>query len=409
MLSLFRGFPTFAKFILTALAAWPLGASAQSFEVLQYFNNANGSRSLTPPIVASDGNLYGATLQGGTHSLGVIYKLTPRNELTTLYTFCSQTNCADGSLPEFGPIQGKDGNLYGTTTNGGAHDLGEVYKLTLSGELTVLHSFCHCAEGWDGDGLVEDGEGGFYGTTLEGGANLFGAIFHLTGQGKLTVLYSYCESQPGCVSAFNNNGEAKPLILGPDGNIYGITSTGGYRYFLCSPGGCGTIFRITPQGEFSVVHSFCSLDHCADGNEPQWLILGSDGNFYGTTALGGFGATGGTVFQLTTRGVLNTLHTFTAGQGSTGSAPYDLVQGTNGMLYGITFYGGNEERRCPSTGCGALFSLTTSGDFESLHSFDGSDGFTPAGVVQSSETTLTGTTSYGGERGYGVIFSFDLN
>jgi uncharacterized repeat protein (TIGR03803 family) len=410
MLSLSRSLSTFATLVLMTLAALSVGASSQSFAVLQNFNNANGRRPVTPPILASDGNLYGATLNGGAYSRGVIYKLTPQNQLSTFYTFCSQTNCADGSFPEFGPFQGKDGNLYGTTSNGGANNLGEVYKLTLNGEITVLHSFCLCESGWNPNSLVEDGQGGFYGTTQQSGANGDGAVFHLSAQNQLTTIYSFCDSQASCVNAWDNTGTALPLILAPDGNIYGITTTGGHRYLTCAGDGCGTVFKITPQGEFSLVYSFCSLDHCADGGQPLWMILGSDGNFYGTTTLGGFGTgSGGTVFQLTTSGVLNILHSFTGGQSSTGYAPYDLIEGANGTLYGITFYGGNQEPACSKDGCGTVFSLTTSGDFESLHSFDGSDGSTPAGLVQSSETTLAGTTSYGGTHGYGVIFNLDLN
>ncbi|MGC1371393.1 MAG: choice-of-anchor tandem repeat GloVer-containing protein [Candidatus Sulfotelmatobacter sp.] len=405
-----RSLFAFTALLLLTLAALPQGASAQSFAVLQDFNYTNGRRPLTPPILASDGNLYGATLKGGAHPSGVIYKLTPQGELTAFYTFCSHPSCVDGSSPEFGPTQGKDGNLYGTTSTGGANNLGMVYKLTLSGELTVLHSFCLCAEGWYPNSLVEDGKGGFYGSTLEAGSHQYGTIFHLTGQGQLTTLYNFCDSQPGCISAYSNDGEPQPLILGADGNIYGVTDTGGHSYFLCSVGGCGTVFEITPQGEFSIIYNFCSLAHCADGAQPLWLVQGVDGNFYGTTSLGGSGITGGgTVFQLTASGVLSTLHSFSTAMGNSGYAPYDLIQGTNGVLYGITSFGGNEAEQCQNLGCGSVFSVTTSGAFESLHDFDVTDGYVPAGIVQTSDTTLTGTTSYGGAHKDGVIFSLNFN
>jgi uncharacterized repeat protein (TIGR03803 family) len=405
-----RSRSAFAAIVLIALVALPLAASAQSFAVLQSFDKSDGQEPLTPPILASDGNLYGATLQGGARSSGLIYKLTPQGKFSTFYTFCSHTNCTDGSIPMFGPIQGKDGNLYGTTSNGGVHDLGEVYKLTLSGKLTVLHSFCLCDDGWDPNSLAEDGQGGFYGTTLEAGSHQFGTIFHLSAQGELTTLYNFCDTQPGCINAYTNNGEPQPLILGTDGNIYGITSTGGQYYDHCSPGGCGTVFKITPQGEFGIVYNFCSLSGCADGGVPAWLIQGSDGNFYGTTGLGGSEAVGGgTVFQLTTSGALTTLHSFSAGKNSVGAyAPYDLIQASNGTLYGITVLGGGEDQ-CNNHGCGTVFSVTTSGSFESLHNFAGSDGWAPAGVVQTSASTLQGTTSYGGAHNDGVIFSLNLN
>ena len=400
---------TFSCAVITLSLA--VCAQAQTFAVLQNFNNTNGNRPLTPPIRATDGNLYGATLQGGTTSHGLIYKLTRQGKLSALYMFCSQPNCTDGSSPEFGPILGKDGSLYGTTSNGGANNLGVVYKITLSGNLSVLHSFCHCAEGWYPNSLVEDGKGGFFGTTLEDGSHQFGAIFHLSAQGKMTTLYNFCDSQPTCIDAYSNTGEPQPLIRGADGNIYGITTTGGQSFYLCSPGGCGTVFKITPRGQFSIVYSFCSLANCADGGSPAWLILGSDGNFYGTTSLGGSEASGGTVFQLTTSGVLNPLHSFSAAKGSgSGYAPYNLIQANNSMLYGTTFFGGNNEgSQCQQIGCGTVFSVTSSGAFESLHSFSASDGYAPAGVAQTSDNTLRGTTSYGGAHKDGVIFSIDLN
>ncbi len=407
-----RSFSAIATLILITLIALPLAASAQDFTVLQNFNNANGDDPSTLPIQASDGNLYGATAHGGANAMGLVYKLTPQNKLTTLYAFCSQANCTDGSDPAFGPIQGTDGNLYGTTYYGGANDLGVVYKLTLSGKLTVLHSFCLCNDGRYSNGLLADGKGGFYGSTLAGGSHEFGTIFHLTAQGKLTTLYNFCDSQPNCIDAYTNNGEFQPLILGVDGNLYGITTTGGEYHYPCSAGGCGTVFKLTPQGKFSIVYSFCSLANCADGGQPAWLIQGSDGNFYGTTGLGGSEAYhgGGTVFQLTTSGVLNTLHSFSAArEGLSGYAPYDLIQATNGILYGVTVFGGTEDQQCQNLGCGTVFSLTTSGAFASLHFFDASDGYEPTGLVQTSDTTLTGIASFGGAHGVGDIFSLNLN
>jgi len=410
MHSLSRSFSALAAVVLITLVALPMAASAQDFAVLQNFNVTNGDDPLTPPILASDGNLYGATGHGGANATGLIYKLTPQNELTTLYAFCSHTNCADGSDPASGPFQGSDGNLYGTTSYGGANGFGVVYKLTLSGKLTVLHSFCQCDDGWYSDGLVADAKGGFYGTTLEGGSHQYGTIFHLTGQGKLTTLYNFCDSQANCINAYDNSAP-QPLILGIDGNVYGITNTGGQYSYPCSAGGCGTDFKVTPQAEFSIVYSFCSLTNCADGGQPAGLLQGSDGNFYGTTSLGGSEASGGgTVFQLKTSGVLKTLHSFSAAKdGTSGYAPYNLIQASNGTLYGTTIFGGNEDQTCKNLGCGTVFSVTTSGAFESLHSFDASDGYVPVGLVQTSDATLSGTTSFGGAHDGGVIFSLNLN
>jgi len=409
MHSLSRNLSAFAALLLITLIALPLAAPAQDFTVLHYFDGANGSNPQSPPVLAGDGNVYGAAGRGGANSAGLIYKLTPQGELSTLYTFCSVASCTDGQFPSFGPIPGKDGNLYGTTSNGGANNLGEVYKLTPGGTLTVLYSFCalaNCADGWDPISLVGDGKGGFYGTTGQAGAHNNGTIFHLTSQGKLTTLYNFC-SQKNCADGTGNFVGSAPII-GADGNIYGLTANGGNDDPLtCYAQGCGTVFEITPQGQFSTLHTFCNVAGCTDGALPVWMIQGSDGNFYGTTSSGGIRSTpGGTVFKFTPGGTLTTLYSFCAAKAcGSGYAPHDLIQGTGGTLYGTTTFGGNEDQQCQNIGCGTIFSLTPPGAFESLHSFEFSEGYAPSGVVQSSSNTLEGTTSSGGTGSFGSIFS----
>ena len=136
------------------------------------------------------------------------FKLTPTGVLTTVYRFCSKTNCADGAYPEAGLVQATDGNLYGTTFYGGANSsacsglgCGTVFKITLAGKLTTLHSFCsltNCPDGAEpAAGVVQATDGNFYGTTFTGGANSYGTVFKITAAGKLTTLYSFC-SQTGC-------------------------------------------------------------------------------------------------------------------------------------------------------------------------------------------------------------------
>ena len=236
--------------------------------------------------------------------------MTPNGTLTTLYSFCSQVVggiCADGVEPN-GLIQAADGNLYGTTDYGGTNGscvtgfgCGTVFKITPSGTLTTLYSFCSqigpygaCTDAAvPSAGLVQATDGNFYGTTVGGGANGdYGTVFKITPSGKLATLYSFC-SQSGCTDGL---GPSAGLVQATDGNFYGTTLEGG----ACPPYtfGCGTIFSITPSGVLTTLYSLCSQSGCTDGASPQaGLFQATNGDFYGTTA--GGGANGdGIVFSL---------------------------------------------------------------------------------------------------------------
>jgi uncharacterized protein (TIGR03437 family) len=164
---------------------------------------------------ASDGNFYGTTPIGGAYGGGVIFKITPGGALNTLYSFCPQTGCADGSGPATGPMQASDGNFYGTTYNGGSNSGGTAFKITPGGALTVLHSFCSqtgCADGKNAyAGLIQGTDGNLYGTTSGGGANGGGTVFRLQ-LANTSAPYS-CATQP-VIKSINSAG-----------------SYGGYSYF----------------------------------------------------------------------------------------------------------------------------------------------------------------------------------
>ena len=168
--------------------------------LVDFTGSANGARPLYGDLIeGTDGNSYGTTVGGGAYDDGTVFKVTPDGTLTTLYTFCSQTNCTDGAYPLSGLVQA-GGNFYGTTEAGGANGAGTVFEVTPAGQLTTLYSFCSqpgCTDGgYPYAGLVQAG-GNFYGTTLGGGANGAGTVFEVTPAGQLTTLYSFC-SQPGC-------------------------------------------------------------------------------------------------------------------------------------------------------------------------------------------------------------------
>ncbi|MGD0867114.1 MAG: choice-of-anchor tandem repeat GloVer-containing protein, partial [Rhizomicrobium sp.] len=276
-------------------------------------NCTDGSSPDAGLIMDSAGNLYGTTSLGGAnigssteYSEGTVFKVEPGGTETVLYSFCSQTNCTDGATPQAGLIMDKKGNLYGTTSTGGANILyvnsaGTVFKLEPGGTETVLYSFCsqnNCTDGAGPQGsLIRDKKGNLYGTTYGGGANAFGGgggggtVFKVEPGGTETVLYSFC-SQTNCT---DGSLPKAGLIMGSAGTLYGTTQGGGSNIDLF---GAGTIFKVEPGGTETVLYPLCSQANCTDGVGPQGgLIMDSAGNLYGTTASGGEHS-GGAVFKL---------------------------------------------------------------------------------------------------------------
>jgi uncharacterized repeat protein (TIGR03803 family) len=251
-------------------------------------------------LTLANGNFYGTTESGGINNgsggFGTVFKITSAGTLTTLYSFCAQTGCADGANPYAGLVQIAGGNFFGTTASGGAHGQGTVYEITPSGALTTLYSFCAqtgCADGANPyAGLVQATNGMLYGTTQYGGAKNGGTVFEITPGGVLTTLYSFC-AQSGCTDGAN---PYAGLVLASNGDLYGTTQYGGTD-------GWGTMFRITPSGALKTLYSFCSQSDCADGLFPYaGLLQATNGDFYGTTFGGGAydlcGYGCGTIFRL---------------------------------------------------------------------------------------------------------------
>jgi uncharacterized repeat protein (TIGR03803 family) len=280
-------------------------------------------------LLASDGNFYGTTAIGGANDGGTVFKMTPTGTLTTLYSFCAQPGCADGGFPSVGLIQASSGILYGTTSGGGPSNDGTVFSIATSGkDFKSLYSFSGSGGQYPDGRLVQGANGNFYGTTYYGDA--LGTVFEITSAGKLTTLHTF--------TGADGDEPNDALFLAANGNFYGTTSAGGAN-------NGGTIFEITPGGKFTTLYNFCSLASCADGETSYaGLIQANDGNFYGTTSAGGENGYG-TVFQFTSAGKLNTLYSFCVQTSCTdGSTPYEgLVQDTSGILYGTTFAGGTSD------------------------------------------------------------------
>jgi uncharacterized repeat protein (TIGR03803 family) len=366
---------------------------------LHIFDNTDGSEP-DALIEASDGNFYGTTRIGTTKGGGIVFKMTPSGTLTTLYTFCSvvKTNvCQDGNLPD-ALVQATDGNLYGTTANGGVSNQGQgtLFKITTGGTRTTIHTFCSqsgCTDGGTPNGLIIATNGDLYGTTSVGGAHGFGIVFRITTSGAFIILHSFDGS---------DGAEPDSLAQGTDGNFYGTTYYGGAHANCAS--GCGTVFKMTPSGAVTTLHSFDETD----GGYPEslpGLVQATDGNFYGTTTIGGaYLSNGGTLFKITPSGMLTTLHSFCSviksGDCEDGQQPYaGLVQHTNGKLYGPVYEGG-------TSNAGTIFELSGLGPFLKLTTTSGKvgstvgilgQGFDSSSIVKfngvaSAKITRTGTT-----------------
>jgi uncharacterized repeat protein (TIGR03803 family) len=296
-------------------------------------------------LLASDGNFYGTTSSGGTFDKGTVFRISPAGDYAVLYSFGATP--ADGVTPTGDLIQTSDGNLYGTTASGGTNSCagvpnlcGTAYRITLTGNETVIYTFgATITDGWQPNGLIQGPDGNFYGTADIGGVNscagydnLCGTVFKLSPDGVETTLYSFG------ASLADGAAPQGPLILGADGNFYGVTGSGGgyvssgnaHCYSLV---GCGTVFRVTPAGVETVLYAFGS--QADDGNGPTpYLTLARDGNFYGTTNAGGINDVGA-VFQVTPAGGESIIYSFGANN-TDARGPVSLMQASDGNFYGLT-------------------------------------------------------------------------
>ena len=393
--------------VLTVLATGSAQAQTYAESVLYSFAGPPNGALPSASVLDAKGNLYGTTFYGGDsvcdapYGCGTVFKLDTAGKEAVLYSFTATGG--DGANPWAGLVPDAKGNLYGTTAGGGdlacnAPDgCGTVFKLDATGKETVLYGFTGSPDGAvPFAGLVLDAQGNLYGTTKDGGAYGSGTVFELNTTGKESVLYSF--------TGTGGDG-AEPmagLVQDAQGNLYGTTEDGGAYGF-------GTVFELNTTGKETVLYSFCSALNCADGIVP-WagLVRDAQGNLYGTARFGGdlaCGATGdgcGTVFKLDTTGNETVLHTFT-GTGGDGAHPFvGLVLDAQGNLYGTTFDGG--DLSCDDggsqSGCGIVFKLETTGTETVLYSFTatGGDGAYPlSGLVLDAKGNLYGGTAGGGD------------
>ena len=354
-------------------------------------DGADGVYPAAGLLQANNGYFYGTTSKGGSQNGGAVFRLNPAGtQLIIQYSFTNKDG--DGIYPSNGLIQAKDHHLYGTTIEGGTNAQGVVFEMTTTGPAATIYSFGGQGvngEGNDGaspsGGLVQGSDGNFYGTTRFGGSDDDGTVFRLPSGNKAPTVHSFTGTGTEGVEPLAG------LVQGTDGYFYGTTYDGGSQNY-------GTVFRVTPGGSLTTLHDF--VNDGADGIHPEAaLVQGRNGYFYGTTA-GGGSQNYGTVFRMTPAGKVTVLHSF-VNNGTDGITPYSaLTQGTDGAFYGTTYYGGSQNY-------GTVFRMTPAGVLSVLHSFTGTgtDGMYPnAGLIQGTDGLYYGTTEYGGSQDYGTVF-----
>ena len=323
-----------------------------SFGTFPYF--VNGLWPVAALIQDGEGNLYGTTAAGGaygyadngqgTDRYGTVFKIDPADNFSILYNFGSIPGPSDGSNPSAALIQDAAGNFYGTTAS-------SVFKIDPAGNFTVLHKFCSVADCRDGEfsaaPLIRDPAGNLYGTTAYGGAYGLGAVFKIDPAGNFSDIYNFGSTASDGFAPFAG------VIQDAAGNLYGATASGGTG--IDSQGFyAGTVFKLDNLGNLTVLYDFCSLANCADGENPQAaLIRDAAGNLYGTTANGGVHG-GGTVFKIDPAGNFSVLHKFCPRANcADGASPVaSLFQDAAGNLYGTTSGSGEY-------GGGTVFKLTS--------------------------------------------------
>ncbi len=413
--------PLVASLIFVTISAATViqAAAATQLRTTVTFNGPNGESPYAGLILDDAGNLYGTTPNGGLYGYGTVFELSPGANgwtETVLYSFC-QFSCLEGSNPWAALLLDSEGNLYGTTTFGGAHSMGIVFELSKAANgmwaEKVLYSFCSstkCADGSVPEApLIFGADGQLYGTTSEGGQGSClasnsgcGVAFELTpganGHWSETVLYTFTGGDDGGTPIAG-------LVADSSGNLYGNTWLGGANLR-------GVVYELSGvSGAWTetVLHQFCEYQSCFDGGYPKArLTLGPGGVLYGTTGGGGkqsnSNITGyGVVFRLASNGGVwteNVLYAFSGADGDYPSA--SVVFDSRGNLYGTTVDGG-------TSNLGTVFELSPSGDQWNetvLHSFSGQDdGSEPyCTLAVDSAGILFGTTGFGGAKGYGTVF-----
>jgi uncharacterized repeat protein (TIGR03803 family) len=385
-----------------------LSPATSSYEVLHRFARHKtvrdrGGANPDTGLLDVSGTFYGTTADGGYNNNGTVYSITATGVKKLLYRF-GGANKGDGSSPS-GDLTDVNGTLYGTTYWGGKCNDGTVYQISTAGKEKVLHNFC--GSGVNPTGGVIDVSGLLYGSTTA--TTIGGVVYSITTTGKYKVVYAF--------SKHSDHAGGGPIgrLLNVNGTLYGVTSYGGSK--CPDNGGCGIVYSVTTAGKETLLYSFGGPSD-SDGWLPNGGLIDVNGVLYGTTFTGGegtcyLGAGCGIVYSVTTSGEETVLYRFDSE--ADGQNPNAGLLDVNGTLYGTTEWGGGGSCEIDSsrfTGCGTVYTLTTAGVLQVLHSFvGGRDGANPQADLTDVNGTLYGTTYAGGTTsgcsgtGCGTVFS----
>jgi uncharacterized repeat protein (TIGR03803 family) len=373
--------------LLLAVLFLPLLASAQTYTYSTLVNfppvsNKGPADVIAPLIIDSAGNLYGASLEGGAHDSccggdGMVFKVSAKGVFTPLHYF--NAAAGDGAQALANVVRDSAGNLYGTTEFGGTHSGGTVFKLSPSGEETILHSFTGGTDGnFPFNAVTLDGKGNIYGYVFlfqDGDQTGNGKIYKIAKDGTFSIAYDFS-------TGFGANG-ADPvgsMILGRDGNFYGVTHAGGSNTVITA----GTIFKFTPQNQLTTLHVF-PYDSTTDVESPGGkLTQNAEGEMFGGA---GFASGGSAIYEIDASGNESV---FTA----CCSGSQYMVIDKQGNLYGII--------SDSNTGTFSAYQVTPGGAVETLYTFAQNLGGI-FGLAIDTQGNLYGTTSQGG-HGNGSVF-----
>jgi uncharacterized repeat protein (TIGR03803 family) len=357
-----------------------------SVNTLYTFNasGADGANPEAPLVQDAAGNLYGTAAEGGTSGEGTVFQLSPTGVLTTLHAFSARVDTGlqfptntDGGRPS-ALVLDASGILYGAASRGGTGATGTIFRIS-GGVFTTLHSFSPLsstsltnADGWGPNGLILASDGNLYGTTNVGGSYGSGTVFRISPAGDFAVLYSFSAQDLNLPQANADGANPGSLVYVAGADLYGVTTNGGVA-------GLGTVFRLTTGGVLTPLYAFGTCASCKgqnlDGAYPNGLLLARDGNLYGTTPA--------TMFRMSPTGVFTSLYSFTSGDGSPTAA---LVEGADGVFFGTSLI-----RTTSSTGGAfiiSIFSIKAAGTPTQLYSF-------PQNVASQTSPSLLPATSPG--------------
>jgi uncharacterized repeat protein (TIGR03803 family) len=372
--------------LLTGMAAAPAAFATDTAEAWRYnfgsVTNDGHYPALNDIVLAGDGNYYGTTSSGGASNLGTIFRITPSGTLTTIHSFAGG---AEGCTPTGGLGLNSNGALVGIASGCGSSNSGTIFRSSLNGTFVVIHTLTSATEGYNTTScsgrapILRASDNYLVGTNCYGGPFSYGTVWELAPNGRFNVLHGFNQT-------WADGLYGRDIALAADESIIGVTDQGGV-------GGSGTIYKIAPDGTYSILYSFTSQAH--DGKQPQGIAVGPDGGYYGFTYIGGqFNQ--GVVFQLL-NGKYKVLHHVYNSIVREGANPFSKpVIDANGVIYGNTY------------NSGAMFRVTKAGVYSTLYVFGTGDGVNPDGALALSGSSIYSSTHAGGSNNFGSIIRFTV-